>query len=348
VGAENLVNEIFGSIGLGLFFFAFSMFFSAAETGLVSLSRPRLKKLISQKPELAETFTAWLASPQYLLTTLLVGSTLCDVLTTVLMTHAVFVAFPHWRQGWVVTGLWLFLTVFLFVFTDLFPKSVARHYPQRVTMASLRWTSALSSFLTPFIRLGMAFFGRLFPVLQGAPVRRMAVYSLEELRDMIRAIATHGAMDRRSTQMMERVLALNRTQASQIMTPFSKIDMVNLGMDTESLLDQIAEAGRTRVPAYRANPRKIGGFLHVKDLLMAWRGLLPVKLDLLMRQPLFIAPAMPAGDLLEEFRKGTSHLAVVVNPEGDCQGIVTLEDVLEEVVGEILDEYDLENPRGIV
>ncbi|MFA5975501.1 MAG: hemolysin family protein [Elusimicrobiota bacterium] len=340
------MNEILWAIVFSAFFFVLSMFFSAAETGLVSLSRPRLKKLISQKPELAETFTSWLASPQYLLTTLLIGSTLCDVLTTILATHAVFVAFPQWRQGLVATGLWLILTLVLFIFTDLFPKSLARHYPQRVTVASLRWTSALAKLFTPGIRLGMAFFGRLFPALQGAPVGRMSVYSLEELRDMIRASAMHGTMGQRSSQMMERVLALNRTQVAQIMTPFEKIDMVNLGMDPERILDQIAEAGRTRVPAYRANARKIGGFLHMKDLLMAWRGLLPVKLDLLMRQPLFIPSTTPAGDLLEEFRKGTSHLAVVVNEGGECLGIVTLEDVLEEVVGEILDEYDLENPRG--
>lgn len=348
MGTEGgLVTDLFWQAGLGAFFFIASSVFSAAETALLSLSRPRLKKLIAQRPEWAEAFTAWLASPQYLLTTILIGNTLANVLTTVMATNAAVAAFPGLRRGWVETGMWLFLTVFLFIFAELIPKSLARHHPQRITLSSLRWISALTRLCTPAIRIGLAFFGRLFPSLQGAPVGRLSVYSLEELRDLIQASAVHGTMGRRSTQMMERALALNRIPAAQIMTPFEKVESVNLGMDTERILDQVAEAGRTRVPVYRADPRKIGGYLHVKDLLLAWRGLLPLQLDRLVRQPLFIPPARLAGDLLEDFRKGTSHLAVVVDAGGDCQGIVTLEDVLEEVVGEILDEYDLENPRGI-
>lgn len=340
-------GAIFGQVVLSLFFFALSVVFSASETALLSLSRPRLKKLIAQRPELADAFTDWLASPQYLLTTLLIGSTLSNVLISVLLSNAAVHAFPGFSEGWIQTAAWLFLTVLLFLFADLVPKSLARHYPQRVTLSTLRWMSVLTRSVTPFLRAGLAFFNRLFPALEGAPVGRFSVYSLEELRDMIRASAVQGAVERRSTQMMERALALNRIQAGQIMTPFDKMESVNLGMDTERILDQVAEAGRTRVPAYRAHPRKIGGYLHVKDLLLAWRGLLPLRIDLLLRQPLFIPPGRSAGDLLEEFRKGASHLAVVVDAQGDCQGIVTLEDVLEEVVGEILDEYDLENPRGL-
>lgn len=327
--------------------FALSAIFAAAETALLSLSRPRLKKLIVQRPELAHAFTEWLASPQYLLTTILVGATLCNVAVSLVVTNIFITVLPSIRRGLVEAGAWLFLTIFMFMFADFIPKSLARHYPQRVAISCLRWISGLTRALTPLIRFMLKGFEKLFPTLEGAPVGRLTVYTIEEVREMIRAGAAEGHVERRSMQMMERVLALNRISVSQIMSPFEKVEMVNLEKDLETILDQVAEAGRTRVAAFRGNPRRIVGYLHVKDLLLAWRGVLPLKLDMLLRQPLFVPPSRTAGELLEEFRKGLSHLAIIVNPEGEAQGIVTLEDVLEEVVGEILDEYDLENPRGV-
>src|SRR5437763_1800755 len=98
------------------FFFVLSALFSASETALVSLSRPRLKKLISQKPALAATFSEWLKAPQYLLTTILVGNTLVNVFATLLAVNIAFATFPHVRHGWIETGTWLVMTFVLFVF----------------------------------------------------------------------------------------------------------------------------------------------------------------------------------------------------------------------------------------
>ncbi|HVO32482.1 MAG TPA: hemolysin family protein [Elusimicrobiota bacterium] len=328
-------------------FVLLSMAFSASETALLSLSRPRLKKLISQRPSLAPAFTEWLSSPQYLLTTLLVGNTLCNVLATILMTRLALVTFVRPSHTRVESAVWLGMTAVLFLVGDFLPKSLARHYPQRVALATLRWVSALTRLLTPAIRFGLGFLETLFPSFAGVPVGKLTVYSVEDLREMIRTSAVQGGTPHRSMQMMERALALHKIPVSQIMTPFAKMEAVNLGVDSEQILDQVAEAGRTRVPAYRLNRRKIGGYLHVKDLLLVWQGMLPLNFDLLLRQPLYVSADRTANDLLEEFRKGSSHLAIVNTPDGDCLGLATLEDVLEEVVGEILDETDLENPRGV-
>jgi CBS domain containing-hemolysin-like protein len=100
------------------------------------------------------------------------------------------------------------------------------------------------------------------------------------------------------------------------------------------------------VPAYRVATRKIGGYLHVKDLLYVWRGVLPLNLDALLRRPLYISPDYGAGHLLEDFRKGTTHMAIVTDPAGECIGLVTLQDVLEEIVGEILDEGHSKEVKG--
>jgi putative hemolysin len=322
---------------LGVFFFGLSALFSASETALVSLSRPRLKKLISQRPALAAAFSEWLAAPHYLLTTILVGNTLSNVFATLLALNLAFAWLPQVRHGWIETGTWLVMSVVLFVFADFVPKSLARNYPQRMALASIRWVSALSRWATPFLRIGLGFFEK-FPAFDGVPVGRLSVYSLEELREMIRASAVEGELPHRSTQMMEGALRLQQIPVSKIMTPFEKIETVNLGLDPEQVLDQVAEAGHTRVPVYRVTPRKIGGYLHVKDLLYVWRGVLPLNLDALLRRPVYVTPEYVAGNLLEDFRKGSSHLAVVTNAEGECQGIVTLQDVLEEIVGELLEE----------
>jgi putative hemolysin len=325
-----------------LFFFVLSALFSASETALVSLSRPRLKKLISQRPALAAAFGEWLAAPQYLLTTILVGNTLSNVFATLLAANLAFAWLPQARHAWLETGTWLVMTVVLFVFADFVPKSLARNYPQRVSLASIRIVSALSRWATPVLRVALGFFEK-FPAFEGVPVGRLSVYSLEEVREMIHASAAEGAVPHRSTQMMESALRLQQVPVSKIMTPFERVEAVNLGLDPEQVLDQVAEIGHNRVPAYRASAKKIGGYLHAKDLLYVWRGALPLNLDALLRRPLYVPPEYGAGALLEDFRKGASHLAVVNDAAGDCQGIVTLQDVLEEIVGEILDEARLED-----
>ena len=327
--------------------FLLSALFSATETALLSLSRPRLKKLISQRPELAPAFTEWLSAPQYLLTTILIGNTMTNVVATLLVTDAALLALPKIHRAWVETGCWLLMTFVLFIFAEFIPKTLARHYPQRVTLTTLHGMSLLTRALAPILRGVIGLLDKL-PMFEGMPVGRLSVYTVEELREMIRAGGAGGQVTRRSMQMMERALALNRLPVSQIMTPFAKIESVNLGLSPEAVVDRVAEIGRTRVPAWRGDsPRRIGGYLHVKDLLLVWRGALPLNPDLLLRRPLTVKTNTPASELLEEFRKGTAHIALVNDEQGVCQGMVTLEDVLEELVGEILDEYDVENPRGI-
>ncbi len=324
------------------FFFAAATFFSAAETALVSLSRPRVKKLISQKPALAAALSSWLSAPQYLLTTILVGNTLSNIFVTMLAVHIAFALLPDVPQGWIETCAWLIMTFALFVFADFVPKSLARSYPQKITLVSIRLLSTLSRWATPVLRLVIGFFDR-FPMFEGAPVGRLSVYSLEELREMIQASAMEGEIPHRSTEMMESALRLQNIQVSKIMTPFQNIQALNLGLGPDQVLDQAAEMSHTRLPAYRVNPRKIGGYLHAKDLLFVWRGVLPLNLDALLRKPLYIPPEYNAANLLEDFRKGTTHMAVVSDAAGECLGIVTLQDILEEVVGEILEETHLDD-----
>jgi CBS domain containing-hemolysin-like protein len=327
------------------FFSVVSFFFSAAEMALVSLSRPRLKKLIAQRRELASAFLEWLSTPQYLFTTILIGNTLVNVFATVLATNVAVWLFYGLNPSLAETGAWLLMVFLLFFFSELIPKIVARHRPERVAILTLGWLSALTKFSTPFIRAGLRLFEGLFPSLEASPVGRVSVYSIEDLREVIASTAKQGLLPARSTDMMERVLNLNRITVSKIMTPFEKLSALDARLDIDIVLDQMAEMGHSRVPVYRGNERKIEGYLHIKDVLMAWRGALPLKTDQLIRQPLFIGPDYMIGELLESFRKGESHLAVIKNSHGECMGILTLEDILEEIVGEILDEREFDASR---
>jgi len=203
-----------------------------------------------------------------------------------------------------------------------------------VALLSIRVVSALSRWATPLLRLLIGFFDQ-FPIFEGVPVGRLSVYSLEELREMIREGAAEGHIAPRATQMIEGTLRLQQIPASKIMTPVERVESVNLGLDPEQILDQVAEIDRTRVPAYRVSSRKVGGYLHAKDLLYVWRGVLPLNVDALLRKPLYVPPDYRAGHLLEDFRKGQTHMAIVTDAGGDCLGLVTLQDVLEEIMDEI-------------
>ncbi len=162
-----------------------------------------------------------------------------------------------------------------------------------------------------------------------------------EIQDLVDQGESQGLISPREADMIEAVFELDQTTAEQIMVPRTELAMVPHTAGVRDIIRVIVESGHSRIPVYAEDPDHILGVIHAKDLLPHW-GEEHIDLKAIMRKPYFVPLAMTLGALMAGFRRKRVHLAVVVDEYGGTAGVVTLEDVLEEIVGEISDEYDHE------
>jgi CBS domain containing-hemolysin-like protein len=163
-----------------------------------------------------------------------------------------------------------------------------------------------------------------------------------EIQDLVDQGEAQGFISGREADMIEAVLQLSEITADQIMMPRTELAMVPQSASVADTIAVIVESGHSRIPVYSEDPDHIVGVIHAKDILPFWNRNGDVALDEIMRPPFFVPQAMPVNELMAAFRRRRVHLAVVVDEYGGTAGVVTLEDVLEEIVGEIEDEYDQE------
>lgn len=326
-------------------FLSLSAYFALVEAAVTALSAVRMKKLAFTHPALLPAFQEWLEKPHRLLTVLMIGNNLVNVAFSSL---AALAAIPLHRLlpsavvHWAVWGL---VTVVLLVGGDIVPKIVGRTYRERVAVWALplmsRATRALAFFWRP---LDWAL-ARWAPSLHRAPVNPLQVVSLEELQQVAAESSAAGHLPRESGEMFHRVLALTQKTAGEIARPAADLDRLPLEIldragGGERFLDLLVETGRTRVPVTRGD-RPVG-YVNVFDVLREGDVVSGAGVDGLVRPLRWVDPHTRVVDVLEDFRRKGDPFAVVGTPTGELRGFLTLEDVLEQIVGDILDEYDRE------
>ncbi len=325
-----------------VFLFLISAFWSGSETAITRLSKYKIKKLIAINKSLSAPLERWLHSPYYLLTTILVGNTVTNFVLGFVATLVMINAFNFLDRSVVELSTWLFTTSFLIVFSELTPKIYARLNPEKVTIISLPILHQIEQitrpFIYPFKKIVRFFFPRtdILP-----PIGRLAYLSIGEIKALISEATHAGMLGKETTQMLERVINLGNLNVEKIMRPVDKIEAVKFDEDEEMFLDIVVETGRSRVPVYGNKIDEIIGFVYTKDVLWAWRNNKGRFSKDLIRPPYFISKDKKVHDLLKEFQSGQTHMAFVEDSLGNLQGLVTLEDILEEIVGEILSECEL-------
>jgi CBS domain containing-hemolysin-like protein len=322
--------------------FVTSAFWSSAETALTSLSKYRIKKLIALNKSMSAPLGQWLRSPYYLLTTILVGNTLTDLFLSYLGTYLVLQVFAPFLSREIIEFItWLGITFLLLIFGEVTPKIFSRHNPEKVTLFILPFLSRFMEAAIILIGPAVRVIKWVAPQINLVPVGRLSYLSLEEIRGLITEVNTTGNLGADASRMLEGVLRLGELNAAQIMTPVDKIEAVNINQGEERFLDLAVETGRSRVPVYYGTIDRIAGFVHTKDLLWCWKSRNGAFSRDIIRPPYFVASDKKVSDLLREFQAGKTHMAFVKDVFGNLAGLVTLEDILEAIMGEILDEYDI-------
>ncbi len=311
---------------------ACSAILTGAEAAYFSLGRARLKRVAGE-----ETAKPPIGHAHDLLVTLLVGITVINIGAAAL---AATIADDLFGQRWGLIVQIVALVFILTTFGEVLPMTLAVKYPERFLALAGRPVTWLGVLLRP-VRAVLTGLTELTVRLIGRERVEQAMLSEEELRTLVDVGASEGVVEREEREMIHKVFELEDTPVRAVMVP--RTDMVCLDVETApaEILPALREHLHSRVPAYEGSIDVIVGILYTKDLLPYIEGL-PASFDLRahLHPPYFVPESKRADSLLQEFQAKKLHMAIVVDEYGGTAGLVTLEDLLEELVGEIADEFD--------
>ena len=333
----------------------FNGVFSATEIALVTLRRSRLQQLIDEGSSGAARVLHLKADPGRFLAVIQIGITFLGFLASAFAAVSLVAGIETWLAAFgplkdvagalaliIVTGV---LTIFTIIFGELVPKQIGLAHAERVAMSTRRFIDVLAVVFGPLVGF-LTWTTRRISRLFGADVDVDERISAEELRLIIEQGGEQGILEAEEEQMIHAVIELGDQRIHEVMVP--RIAMVALPADAtmERAIDTVILEGHSRIPVYEETIDEIIGILYAKDLLPFLRdpnGQRPA-IRLLLRPPVFVPESMSVDDLLHEFQRRKVHIATVLDEYGGTAGLVTIEDLLEEIVGEIQDEYDEEDP----
>lgn len=320
---------------------ALTAFLSMAETALRAVSRARIQTLQDEGNPRASKVVQMLATPERITSTVLIGNSLVIVLAATWATSLMIGMYG--TSGSLYAPL--AIMVLVLVLGHLLPKSFALAFPERVSLAVAPGMAFAITVLRPFTRVLELIAGGLLSLCRRRHDDDANTLSAhEEIRGTIQQQTKGGAVAKGEAHMLGGVLDLGEMQVADIMIHRTKMEMVDANDSPEGIVEEVLKAQYSRVPIWRDEPENIVGMLHTKDLLPALRhaGWNVSKLDVMSvaSQPWFIPDTTSLMEQLNQFLKQKSKMALVVDEYGEVQGLITLEDILEEIVGQIIDEHD--------
>ncbi len=310
-----------------------SGFFSSAETALFSISRTRARHIAKEPGKANYLIRKLKDDPHKLLSTILIGNNIVNVGASALATTLALKAFPSYALG-LATGVMTFL---ILVFGEVFPKSVATRNNlliARLTIFPIYWMSLIFSPVIWFLNF--------IPKLTGK-IKNTPSVTEQELMTFVEVVEEEGEIKEAEKELIHNVFEFDDTKASEIMTP--RGDMFTIDADQSLDLKSIAESGFTRIPVIQSDVDHVVGILNIKDFLRHHATSTEnINVRQIMRPPYFIPENIKLDQLLQQFKKRKNHIAIVVDEHGGVSGLITLEDAIEELVGDIRDETDKEEP----
>lgn len=319
-----------------------SFFFSATETALTSLDRFKIKSLIENKQ--VNALKMWAEHPNRLLTTILVGNNIVNLSVAALATYLAvnFATNLRISEGMAAVISTMIVTMVILIWGEITPKLLAKLKPEIVTIWTIDLLILIHYVLSPLIK-GMIFItSPLVKFLGGNLKQEMPFAKNEEIRFLVSEGVREGVLEKEQKEMIHSVLEFGDKIVREVMIPRMDMECVNIDLDKEKFIDLVVETGHSRVPIYKNSIDNIIGVIHVKDLLNAWRNNELFVIQDLVRPTYFVPETKKVNNLLREMQKGRLHLVIVVDEYGVPSGLVTVEDLVEEIVGDILDEYAIE------
>ena len=351
------VSELIILIFVSFLFILFNGFFVAAEFALVGVRKSKIEELATKSSRAKAVLTA-LEHQDLIISATQLGVTLSSLslgyIAGSYFEPAIGDLLPAGTAGilggLIAIGITTYVQV---VLGELVFKSIALQYPDNTALWVAKPLSFFTKLALPIIKL---FNGTAWLVLKIFGVRPIAglhnVHSEDELKLIISQSQKAGILEKHETEILSRAFDLPDTTVREIMTPRTELVILSINDSFKTILEQVIESGHSRFPVFEGNPDKIVGFIYAKDILQYFQNALQHSQDhefepdlrSILREPDFIPETMKADKLLEMFQTSKRQVAVVVTEFGGVAGLISLEDVLELLVGDIQDEYDIEPP----
>jgi CBS domain containing-hemolysin-like protein len=313
-----------------------SGFFSSSETALTALSEHRVRQLLEAKPALRRWMSLWMERPNRVLTTVLIGNNVVNTFTAALATIIAQQIFSNSALS-IAVGL---TTIALLVFGEITPKTFAKHNAEKLAPIAMRVLLPTYYAFFPAVVI-FTWLSKALVRFSGGEVTRTGPFVTEEdINFMIRLGAKEGVIEREERDLIANVFEFGDTLVKAVMIPRTDIDAVSMDAEVGEILESVREHRHTRMPVYDESLDDIKGFFHTKDLFEALPDVELFDLGAVIRPPVFVPELEKISELLKTFQRTKTHLAVVVDEYGGTAGIVCLEDIIEEIVGEIRDEHD--------
>ncbi len=345
-----------GSIIILVVLILINAFFASAEIAFISLNDAKIDLLAKEGDKKAKKIQNMLKNPSKFLATIQIGVTLAgflssafasdtfaDKLSPMLNNWIPNVSISTWKSVSIII-ITIILSYFTLVFGELVPKRIAMKYYEKVSFASIGIIKTISIITAPFVKF-LTFSTNIISKLFGVTGEEEDNVTEEEIRMMVDVGEEKGTIQEEEKEMINNVFEFNDKFVSEIMIPRNKIFALDIDMTIAEVIEKLSVDMRySRIPVYDENMDNIKGIIYIKDLLISNKNK-NSKIKSLVKEAYFVSETKRVNELFQELRKDKKQIAIVLDEYGGTAGMVTMEDILEEIVGEIYDEYDKETDK---
>ena len=329
---------------------AVNAFFASTEIAFISLNETKILKKASEGNRKAKLIKKMLQNPSKFLATIQIGITLAGFLSSAFASETFASKLAPILDDWFPLGLgfWsgvsivifsLFLSYFSLVFGELVPKRIAMKYPDKIANFAVTIIRVLSIITGPFVKF-LTFSTNTVSSLFGVSENEEETVTEEDIRDLVDAGEEKGTIDEEEKELINNVFEFNDKVASEVMKHRTEVFAIEINDDINEILEELDKNKYSRVPVYEENIDNIKGILYVKDLFKYFRTNKKIKIKEILRKAYFVSENKAINEVFKELQRSKVQLAIVVDEYGGTAGIITMEDIIEELVGNILDEYD--------
>lgn len=326
-------------------------YFAATEIAYISLNDAKISKQAKEGNKKAKQIESMLKNPSKFLATIQIGITFAGFLSSAFASDAFaddlapilnnwfpFISLDIWK-GIAIIIITMILSFFTLVFGELVPKRLAMKYYEKIAYATIGVIKTISIFTLPFVKL-LTISTNMISKIFGVSEAEEEIVTEEEIKMMIDEGEEKGTIEQEEKELLNNVFAFNDIIVSEVMTPRTDIFAIEIDEDINELLDRIDEYKYSRIPVYEDNIDNIEGILFIKDILKVIKDGRYINIREIMREPYFIPESKEIDELFRELQKSKQQMAIVIDEYGGTAGLITMEDIIEELMGNILDEYD--------
>lgn len=320
----------------------FSFFFSASETSIIGLSKIRLRHMIARGLKRATSVQHLIAKMDKFIVAILVGNNFVNVAISSIVTGIFVLNFGY---KWGITMATFITAFFILIICEITPKILAIKHTERIALFIAPIMEIFIKIFNPVIFIFSRASNLIIKLLRIKPAKKSPLITEEELRLMIELGKEEGFVSIEEGKMLQRIFEFGDTKISDVMMPQEKITAVDIKVSLEQLLDTFVEEGHSRLPVYQGSKDNIIGIVYARDLHYILRYKELFLLQDLINEPYFVSAEAKVNDVLKKFQADKIQIAIVVNEHKRAIGLVTLEDLMEEIVGEIEEKTPLSRAK---